>query len=61
MWSFPRFHIRATVFYYIQKHIVISSELEHFIMFTDDTNLFFKHKDLTTLLDPFWTVQHHKC
>ena len=31
--------------------IVNSSNLANFIMFADDTNLFFKHKDLTTLFN----------
>ena len=33
------------------KDIVNSSELANFIMFADDTNLIFKHKDLTTLFN----------
>ena len=40
------------------NEIVNSSQLEIFIMFADDTHLFFKHKDLNTLYSIINTELH---
>ena len=54
MWCSTRLYFRTITIYHIYIYIYIndivhSSSIATFIMFSDDTNLFFKHKNLEIL------------
>ena len=46
MWSTPRVHFGPLLFLIYINDILYSSEVLSFILFADDTNIFYKHKDI---------------